>query len=152
MPAFPVRQAKVSKKRKLSQAAQADNSSSSTLAGEESYSEPYGKDWNDEQDYEQRGVRSLNKRKQEESTRLPIRTADGGVVTIRAPAPIVFEIEEKNKEENLEGFAATEIEEKKVEPRKPERQRIIEAKEELARLATIINEDPEENVCRQICA
>ena len=38
------------------------------------------------------------------------------------------------------------VEEEDKGPKKPEKQRVVEAKEELARVASMVQEDPEENV------
>ncbi len=99
--------------------------------------------WNLEQDYESRPRKQ--KKKEKENTRLPIKTAEGRVEQIRAP-----QIESQDEESWLgsedgdqEQKAPAIIEE---EVKVPVRQQIIEAKEELARIASLINEDPEEHV------
>lgn len=106
--------------------------------------------WDLEQDYENR-PRSLSKKK--EATRLPIKTQDGRVEHVSAPEP-----EKEPEEEDNDSFLGTssdedgeeeeddsEEEQEKV-PKKSARQQIVEAKEELARLAELINEDPEEHI------
>ncbi|KAF1961902.1 nucleolar complex-associated protein 3 [Byssothecium circinans] len=98
--------------------------------------------WDLEQDYEQQ-PRKLKKAK--ENARLPVKTAEGW-----EDAP-----EEHKEEEASDSFLgsgaedAEEGEQEAVEVEKPkvsQRQQIIEAKEELARIATLLNEDPEEHV------
>ena len=100
--------------------------------------------WDLEQDYENR-PRKLNKKK--ENKRLPVRTVEGWV----APAPAAEEV----KSEDSDSFLGSgdeddeEQEEAPVEEEKPKipaRQQIIEAKEELARIASLVNEDPEEHI------
>ncbi|KAH6669014.1 putative nucleolar complex-associated protein 3 [Halenospora varia] len=100
--------------------------------------------WNLEQDYETKPRKG--KKKEKESTRLPIKTSDGLIQQVEAP-------EEKEEEESdlewlgVEGSEAEEEEKKpiKEEPKIPVRQQILQAKEELARIALMLNEDPEEN-------
>jgi nucleolar complex protein 3 len=95
--------------------------------------------WNLEQDYESRPRKG--KKKDKESTRLPIKTADGIVEQVQAP-----EEEEQSDLEWLEpDEVEEEIEEKPAAPTVPIRQQILEAKEELAQIALVLNEDPEEN-------
>ncbi|PQE23523.1 Nucleolar complex-associated 3 protein [Rutstroemia sp. NJR-2017a BVV2] len=103
--------------------------------------------WNLEQDYETRPRKG--KKKEKESTRLPIKTKDGVIQQVAAP------VEVNEEESDLEWLGEDdtakdeeeELAEKVVEkPTVPIRQQIIEAKEELARIALLLNEDPEENV------
>lgn len=103
--------------------------------------------WNLEQDYEQLPRKQKNREK--ESTRLPIKTPDGRVERLQ-----VVEEEDNqgsgsdsghDDESEEDAQAAIEVDEKK-EPPVSIRQQILEAKEELARLAGLINENPEENV------
>ena len=100
--------------------------------------------WNLEQDYEQR-PRKL-KKKDKENTRLPIKTAEGWVEQLQVP-----EVKEEdgdrwlasdNDEEEIQKLDAEAAEEK---PKIPVRQQILEAKEEMARIASLINENPEEH-------
>lgn len=104
--------------------------------------------WNLEQDYENR-PRKLGK-KGKESSRLPIKTAEGWI----APAPEPGAAEDEDADSFLGSGASDEeatdsdadpeeaVEEK---PKVSQRQQILEAKEELARLAALVNEDPEEH-------
>lgn len=102
--------------------------------------------WNLEQDYERRPRKQ--KDRERESTRLPIKTPDGRVERLQV-------VEEECNQRSVSGSGcddeseeeaqvAEEVEEKK-EPPVSIRQQILEAKEELARLAGLINENPEEH-------
>lgn len=102
--------------------------------------------WNLEQNYEQLPRKQKNREKG--STRLPIKTPDGRVERLQ-----VVEEEDNqgsrsdsghDDESEEDALAAIEVDEKK-EPPSSIRQQILEAKEELARLAGLINENPEEN-------
>ena len=101
--------------------------------------------WNLEQDYEQRPRHK--KAKDRENTRLPIKTAEGRV----EPLQVANIPEEANKDSPLDSdvtadSSVEELEAKEKEsPTVPVRQQIIEAKDELARVASLINEDPEEH-------
>lgn len=95
--------------------------------------------WNLEQDYEQR---PRKKKKEKESSRLPIKTAEGRIEQLQ-----VQEIERDDPENWFEAEAEGGEEAVWVptETKIPMRQQILGAKEELARLASVINEDPEEH-------
>lgn len=99
--------------------------------------------WNLEQDYESR-PRKQKKKKETENTRLPIKTAEGRVEQIRVPQ-VDSQDEESwlGSEDGDQEQKAPAIIEEKVKV--PMRQQVIEAKEELARIASLINEDPEEH-------
>lgn len=100
--------------------------------------------WNLEQDYEQK-PRKKNK-KEKENSRLPIKTADGRIEQLE-----VLEIQEDDNgspggSEDADEQAEHEpVGIKEEVPHVPIRQQIIEAKEELARVAILISEDPEEH-------
>lgn len=100
--------------------------------------------WNLEQDYEQRP--RMLKKKDKESTRLPIKTAEGRVEPLQVPEVKEEDgdswLESDNDEEHVQKLDAEVAEEK---PKIPVRQQILEAKEEMARIASLINEDPEEH-------
>ncbi|KAJ8107877.1 hypothetical protein OPT61_g8565 [Boeremia exigua] len=104
--------------------------------------------WDLEQDYENR-PRRLDKKKKKGENKLPVRTTEGWV----APAPAA-EVEIKSEDESdsflgsgSEGEAEDmEVEEEEKKPKIPARQQILEAKEELARIASLVNEDPEEHI------
>ncbi|KAF2786528.1 nucleolar complex-associated protein 3 [Melanomma pulvis-pyrius CBS 109.77] len=100
--------------------------------------------WDLEQDYEQR-PRKI--KKQKENVRLPVRTTEGWVEHKAAP-------EEAKVEDDSDSFLGSEGEEQAIsedeaveeEPKVPVRQQILEAKEEMARIAGLVNEDPEEHI------
>ncbi|KAL4797833.1 nucleolar complex-associated protein 3 [Aspergillus venezuelensis] len=105
-------------------------------------------EWDLEQDYEQR-PRKLNK-KDKERTRLPIKTSEG-FQNVEAPEP-------ESEAEEVDSFLGTSSAEEDGDaeddaddseeeaPKIPLKQQIIQAKEEIARAATLINEDPEEHI------
>ncbi|KAL8805323.1 MAG: hypothetical protein Q9200_005471 [Gallowayella weberi] len=99
--------------------------------------------WNLEQQYEQRPRKQKNAL---ESTRLPIKTPEGRIETLvslerdQETEDSVFGSEDEHASNNQK----TVVEEKPVEV--PIWQQIIEAKEELARIGTLLSEDPEEHV------
>ncbi|MCJ1246047.1 hypothetical protein MMC30_003251 [Trapelia coarctata] len=101
--------------------------------------------WNLEQDYETRPRNS--KKKDKENTRLPIKTAEGRVEQL-----VLADVKEEGEDSWLgsdEEQAPGVQEPVKVEVEEPKassKQQILEAKEELARIASLINEDPEEHV------
>ncbi|KAL8691936.1 MAG: hypothetical protein Q9224_004064, partial [Gallowayella concinna] len=99
--------------------------------------------WNLEQQYEQR---PRKQKKAPESTRLPIKTAEGRIERLVSPGG-EQETEDSffgSEDENASDTQETEVEEKPVGV--PIRQQIIEAKEELARTGTLLSEDPEEHI------
>ncbi|KAL8912378.1 MAG: hypothetical protein Q9171_002564 [Xanthocarpia ochracea] len=98
--------------------------------------------WNLEQQYEEHPRKRKNV---QESTRLPIKTAEGRIERITYP---------ESGQETVDSFSGscgetesdtqeTAAEERPVEV--PIRQQIFEAKEELARIGTLLSEDPEEH-------
>lgn len=101
--------------------------------------------WNLEQDYETRPRKS--KKKEKENTRLPIKTAEGKVEPLILP-----EVKEEEEDSWLgsdgerEPDAQEPVKAEVEDPKVSSKQQIIEAKEELARIASLINEDPEEHV------
>lgn len=113
-------------------------------------------DWKLEQKYETLGPRTLtkrNKRARKESNRLPIKTPTGSIVHV-APA-LEFDTDsgsdaDAQDEASEEAPAAEGAQEEEAaqpeQPKVPERRRVVEAKEELAKIATAVQEDPEENV------
>ena len=97
--------------------------------------------WNLEQDYETRPRKG--KKKEKESTRLPIITSEGRIQQVEEPEE---NQEERNDLEWLEAQqSGEEIVEEIQKPTIPVREQILEAKEELARIALLLNEEPEEN-------
>ena len=120
-----------------------EDSSPSTLdnASEPSAFFKQASSWNLEQDYETRPRKG--KKKDKESTRLPIKTSDGPIQELE----VVEEV--KDDESDMEWLGAEESEEEPVQqkPTVPMRQQILEAQEEMARIALMVTqEDPEEHV------
>lgn len=105
--------------------------------------------WNLEQDYEQR-PRILAKGRKE-NTRLPIKTAEGHIQQVHLPdedgedtdSLLDSEDEPANGVQDDIQVARAVIH---TEDKVSQRQQIINAKEELARIASLINEDPEEHI------
>ena len=98
--------------------------------------------WNLEQDYEQRPRKQ--KKKDRESKRLPIKTAEGRVEQLEvSPAKSEDEDSWLGSDVGVETQQAPSVIEEPVKV--PIRQQITEAKEEMARIASLINEDPEEH-------
>lgn len=95
--------------------------------------------WNLEQDYEQRPRKQ--KKKERENARLPIKTAEGRLEQLQIPEVTQDDDGWSSSEHGSVEDSGPVQEETKV----PIRQQILEAKEELARLASLVNEDPEEH-------
>lgn len=107
-------------------------------------------EWDVEQDYERR-PRKVTK-KAGESARLPIKTSEGFVQAEVQPTT-----QDEDKGEETDSFLGTDDdeedeegseEEEEVEeelPKIPIKVQIMQAKEELAKMATLINEEPEEH-------
>ncbi|KAJ6263227.1 hypothetical protein Dda_1788 [Drechslerella dactyloides] len=114
-------------------------------------------DWDEEQDYERRARKGRKKTDKQESGRLPIKTPEGRVIQLEAD-PRALEQEEPESDEHdglsEDGLSlgsgdedgSGNLEDSAPPPaKKSERQRIVEAKEELANIASSINEEPEQN-------
>ncbi|CAL8580911.1 hypothetical protein XPA_006627 [Xanthoria parietina] len=99
--------------------------------------------WNLEQQYEQR---PREQKKVSESTRLPIKTAEGRIERLASPESEQETVESSfgSDGEDASDTQETEVEERSVEI--PVRQQVIEAKEELARIGTLLGENPEEHI------
>lgn len=100
--------------------------------------------WDLEQDYEQR---PRKQKKQKEISKLPVRTTEGW----QAQAPTNGAPEEEDSDSFLgsgsEGEEEGEEEEVvEEEPKVSPKQQILDAKEEVARIAGLVNEDPEEHI------
>jgi nucleolar complex protein 3 len=102
--------------------------------------------WSLEQEYETKPRKS--KKKEKENTRLPIKTAEGRIEQMVVPD--VKEEEEEDSwlssDDDLKSDVEESVEVKAEESKISSRQQILEAKEELARIASLINEEPEEHV------
>ena len=94
--------------------------------------------WSLEQDYEQR---PRKQKKERENARLPIKTAEGRLEQLQIPEVTQDDDGWSSSEHGSVEDSGPAQEETKV----PIRQQILEAKEELARLASLVNEDPEEH-------
>ncbi|KAM5345477.1 hypothetical protein ACJ41O_011339 [Fusarium nematophilum] len=102
--------------------------------------------WNLEQDYESRP----RKGKKQESNRLPIKTADGRIEQAQGlqdeTASIESDTEWLDGREDEIASEPEQDEEVEEEPEIPEPQQILEAQEELAKIAMAVNENPEDHV------
>ena len=106
-------------------------------------------EWDLEQDYERR-PRKVNK-KTHERTRLPIKTSEGLVHAAEEPEDAAEETDsflgtDDEEDENASGNESEEEEIEEKKPKIPVKVQIMQAKEDLARMATLINEDPEEHI------
>ncbi|KAJ5918634.1 hypothetical protein N7466_010626 [Penicillium verhagenii] len=104
-------------------------------------------EWDIEQEYERR-PRKTNK-KDSEVTRLPIKTSEGFVQAkdeVEEPADESDSFLGTDDEDGSGEEESEEEEEEEQKPKIPVKVQIMQAKEDLARIATQINEDPEENV------
>lgn len=139
------------KRRKLNSIALVDGDSSSSAVEAQSHARistsfaANALKWNLEQDYEQQPRKK--KAAGKENTRLPIKTAEGRIEQLHVEE-VKFEGPESehdaaNSDENLPHELPLSEEDA---PDIPTEQQILEAKEELARIASLINEDPEEHV------
>lgn len=100
--------------------------------------------WNEEQDYE---TRPRKQRLDKESTRLPIKTAEGRIQHV--PAPAIARAESESSFGSLEDDGSDEEKldaEREEAPRLSSREEMLQAKEELAKAAATLNENPEENI------
>jgi nucleolar complex protein 3 len=101
--------------------------------------------WDLEQDYEQRPRK--RQKSDRENIRLPIKTAEGEIKQLDVPEVEVgysIEVQDEGSSDDIFDSESDVIPE--GIPEISERQQILEAKEELARIATLISEDPEEHV------
>lgn len=112
-----------------------------------------GDEWDLEQDYERR-PRKTNK-KANERTRLPIKTSEGFVHSVDEPENpaedtdsfLGTDDDDDDDDEEAAGERDEEIEKaEEKKPKVPVKVQIAQAKEDLARIATLINEDPEEHI------
>lgn len=114
------------------------------------------KSWNLEQDFEKRPRKG--KKKQKESTRLPVKTADGRVEQAQPNINDAASVEsdgdwldgEDDRNGDGSGDDADPEQDREPEPvhegpKLSEREQILLAKEELAKIALLLNEDPEEH-------
>ncbi|KAL8906038.1 MAG: hypothetical protein Q9207_002268 [Kuettlingeria erythrocarpa] len=129
------------KRRKLSPTAHVEDvSSAKTSTPDGHLSRIAG--WDLEQQYEQR---PRKQKKDAESTRLPIKTAEGRIERLAVPVA-----EQESEDSILDSGSENASDIDEVEPAEvtvevPVRQQIVNAKEELARIGTLLSEDPEEH-------
>ncbi|CCX15572.1 nucleolar complex-associated protein-domain-containing protein [Pyronema domesticum] len=113
--------------------------------------------WNLEQSYETGARKVKRQKKEKEPKRLPIKTAKGIVHAQLDEDSTEDEAgsedeEEKDGKGDMEGDkgegddVVEKMKELEMKPKIPEKQRVLEAKEELAKIAFAIQEDPEENI------
>ena len=133
----------ISRKRKLGSAQNGGNKVSAAKLEKDFYNN--ASSWNLEEDYAKRQAKKHKGKK--ENTRLPIKTADGRLEQV--------EVEEEDDSAGSDGDWLEEKsgddeerpkpEKKQRKPEKPEAEQIVEAQEELARIAGAVNTEPEEN-------
>lgn len=104
--------------------------------------------WNLEQDYEKRARKG---KKDEKSKKLPIKTAEGAIVDQEeeAPAPVLKDDDEDSflaSDDEREQEAEEPGQPKETAPKLSPKEEILQAKEELARIASVMSEDPEDNI------
>ncbi|KAB5570452.1 nucleolar complex-associated protein [Coniochaeta sp. 2T2.1] len=103
--------------------------------------------WNLEQDYESRPRKG--KKKEKESSRLPVKTADGRIEQLRTVQEDAISVGSDDDWANSDGDEAAEIEQPErhvpQQPQLPPGQQLRNAQEELAKIASALNEDPEEH-------
>lgn len=136
-----------SKKRRLSPS-QADDGPSDAKVQKAFFKN--ASSWNLEQDYESRPRKG--KKKQKESNKLPIKTADGRLQELPSTFNDTASVEsdgdwlEGNEDDGDGTDSVAEQKEKVVvQPTISEREQIFKAKEELAKIALQLSEDPEEH-------
>lgn len=141
-----------SKKRKLAQvAAEVTDGPPATEKGAQKAFFINASNWNLEQDYESRPRKGKKKKEPKESNRLPIKTADGRLEILNRLDDEGDDVSVESDTEWLHGredeveWEPEEEEEEKASTI-PEAQQILEAQEEMARLAMALNESPEENI------
>ncbi|KAI9930477.1 hypothetical protein ASPWEDRAFT_39366 [Aspergillus wentii DTO 134E9] len=138
------------KRRRLSPPGDEERSSSRSSKGSSFYDQAAA-EWDLEQDYERR-PRKMDK-KDKERTRLPIKTSEG-VKNVEEPAPEEDESDSflgTDDDEDEDAASGEEMDEDEAEseeeaPKVPLKVQLIQAKEDLAKFATLINEDPEEHI------
>ncbi|EWC47035.1 hypothetical protein DRE_03797 [Drechslerella stenobrocha 248] len=144
-----------SRKRKVSQFLKDQGTNGTSKPSQNGKAILNGKaDWDDEQDYERRARKGRKKSDKQEPQRLPIKTLEGKVVQLRVAEEEVEHQSPGSDDDDqlLEGAEPSgSDDESSLEdaapppPKISERQRIVEAKEEFANIASSINEEPEQN-------
>ncbi|KAG6195565.1 hypothetical protein E4U47_003330 [Claviceps purpurea] len=142
------------KKRKLAHASSADSQPAPSSKRTQKDFFKQAANWNLEQDYENRPRKG--KKAAKESSRLPLKTADGRLELLKGLDPEEDAASIASDTEWLEGrddaagsdldYDQEDEDEGEREPQIPESQKILEAQEELAKAAMLLNENPEENI------
>ncbi|KAG6022214.1 hypothetical protein E4U40_004773 [Claviceps sp. LM458 group G5] len=142
------------KKRKLAHASSGDSQPAPSSKRTQKDFFKQAANWNLEQDYENRPRKG--KKAAKESSRLPLKTADGRLELLKGLDPEEDAASIASDTEWLEGrddaadsdldYDQEEEDEGEKEPQIPESQKILEAQEELAKAAMLLNENPEENI------
>ncbi|KAG6026408.1 hypothetical protein E4U19_002666 [Claviceps sp. Clav32 group G5] len=142
------------KKRKLAHASSGDSQPAPSSKRTQKDFFKQAANWNLEQDYENRPRKG--KKAAKESSRLPLKTADGRLELLKGLDPEEDTASIASDTEWLEGrddaadsdldYDQEEENEGEKEPQIPESQKILEAQEELAKAAMLLNENPEENI------
>jgi len=101
--------------------------------------------WDLEGEYMER-MRQRKSKEKKKSDRLPIRNEEGQIEEAPAPEPVVQEVVEEEDSFLGSGDEDDEVEEEPAKPQKSVREQILEAKEEMAKIASSISEDPEEHI------
>jgi nucleolar complex protein 3 len=105
-------------------------------------------EWDLEQDYEQRPRKG--KKKAQEKTRLPIKTSEGLVQVSESDDAAAGDadsfLDSDSENDSADKEEEEEEEEKSAGPKVPLKVQIVQAKEEMAHIAMLINEDPEEHI------
>ncbi|KAL4778464.1 nuclear export protein Noc3 [Aspergillus varians] len=140
---------RTTKRRRVSPPAEEEHVSSRPSPSSQGDLYSQASEWDLEQDYEQR-PRKVNT-KEKERTRLPIKTSEGFQNFEAAESDagesdsfLGTDDDELDEDEDAGEDEADESEEDA--PKIPLKQQILQAKEEIARAATLINEDPEEHI------
>lgn len=140
--------ASVSRKRKLGQPQGGANKPAVSTAKLEKDFYSNAASWNLEEDYAKRQSKKQKNKKEKENTRLPIKTADGRLEQVEVEEEDFSAesdgewLEDGDREEPKERKPKPE---KQKRPEKPDAERIIEAQEELAKMAAALNTEPEEH-------
>ncbi|KAG6070847.1 hypothetical protein E4U16_004317 [Claviceps sp. LM84 group G4] len=142
------------KKRKLAHASSGDSQPAPSSKRTQKDFFKQAANWNLEQDYENRPRKG--KKAAKESSRLPLKTADGRLELLKGLDPEEDAASIASDTEWLEGrddaadsdldYDQEKEDEDEKEPQIPESQKILEAQEELAKAAILLNENPEENI------
>lgn len=142
------------KKRKLAHASSGDSQPAPSSKRTQKDFFKQAANWNLEQDYENRPRKG--KKAAKESSRLPLKTADGRLELLKGLDPEEDVASIASDTEWLEGrddaagsdldYDQEDEDEGEREPQIPESQQILEAQEELAKAAMLLNENPEENI------